>query len=360
MRKALVYGPCDLRLVELPERRPGTGEVRARMLVTSLTTANVRLYQGPLVADLRYPVTLSYTGTAEVVEVGPGVERLRPGDLVYPNFYRACGRCDMCRADRMVACREMPLGAHNMMVGEAYESGLQDDVVFPEERLRPVPPGAPVEAVAMTGFMSVAMNAVTTIAPRPWETVAITGAGPLGWCCTQICKLMGARVVICDIRPERMELARRFGADSVVDGNGADVARRMIEACGQPPLAVIEATGTEAGSALAFEIAGRGARLATIGVTNHAVSQHFLILKGLTVTGIGGAVKVGETIQLISEGRLDLTPAVTHRFPFSRLKEAFELKRAHPEAQLVAIYMDEARLAAREAAAAKEVPGGRP
>lgn len=348
MKKALAYGPRDLRIVDLPERHPGPGEAKARVLLTTLTTANVRLYQGPLVADLRYPVTLSYTAVAEVESVGEGVTRLAPGDLVYPNFYRACLDCDMCRADRMVACRNMPVGAHNMMVGEAYESGLQERLVMPTRRLRRIPPGTPVEQAVLTGYLSVAMQAVITLSPRPWETVAITGAGPVGLCALQLCKLMGARVVSCDIRPDRLEMARRFGADAVVDTSGEDAAARMIEACEGAPLAVIELTGTPEGSRLAFEIAGRGARMAVVGVTTNAVSQHFLILKGLTVTGIGGAIKVDETIRLIAEGKLDLSPMITHRFPFRQLKEAFELKRTDPTACLVAVYVDETCLPERE------------
>jgi threonine dehydrogenase-like Zn-dependent dehydrogenase len=337
MKKALCYGPRDLRIVAAPERSPGPGEVKADMLVTTLTTANLRLYQGPLVADLQYPVTLSYTGTARVSEVGAGVSQFRVGDLVYPKFYRACLHCRWCLADKMVACEQMPLGAHNMMVGEQYESALQEYVVFPEERFFPVPAGTPPDAAAMTGFLSVGMQAISTLAPGPDDTVFVMGAGPIGWCCTQIARLRGARVVITDIRADRLELARQFGAAATVDANRPDLRTAIVEACGGEPLLVVEATGTEAGSKMVFDVAGRGAYAAVVGVTNNAITQHFLILKGMTVSGIGGAVKVQEVIDLIGAGKLDLRPAISHRFPFGQLKDAFEFKRASPEAHLVAI-----------------------
>lgn len=339
MKKALCYGQLDLRIVDLPERSPGPGEVKARMLVTSLTTANIRLYRGPLVADLKYPVTLSYTGTAEVMEVGAGVTRFKPGDLVYPNFYRACGKCRWCLADKMVACEEMPIGAHNMMVGEQYESGLQEYVIFPEDRMRPVPAGTPPEAAAMTGFLSVGMQAISVLDPQAGDTLFVMGAGPIGWCCTLLGRLRGARVVITDIRQDRLELARKFGADVTIDANRPDLREAIVEACGGEPLLLVEATGVEEGSRMVFDVAGRGAHVAVVGVTQHAISQHFLILKGLTVSGIGGAVKVQEVIDLIGAGKLDLRPAISHRFPFSQLKEAFEFKRTSPDADLVAIDM---------------------
>src|SRR5262249_26303507 len=161
----------------------------------------------------------SYTGTARVSEVGAGVSQFRVGDLVYPKFYRACLHCRWCLADKMVACEQMPLGAHNMMVGEQYESALQEYVVFPEERFFPVPAGTPAGGGAMAGFLSVGMQAISTVGPGPGDTVFVMGGGPIGWCCTQIARLRGARVVIADIRPDRLELARQFGAAATVDAN---------------------------------------------------------------------------------------------------------------------------------------------
>lgn len=344
MRKALVYGPFDLRIVDLPERTPAPGEVKADVVVALIGHHSVRLYEGHLPRDVpsrKHPVTLCYTAVARVSEVGPDVGSLRPGDLVYPNFYRACGRCDPCRADRPVACRAMPNGAVNMMVGEQYESGLQDYIVFPEWRLRPVPAGASVESIATTGSMSVGMQAVTAVDPQPWETVAVIGAGLLGLGCIQLCRLNGARVVAADLLPEHLERAKRFGAEAVVDARGNGAAERLVKACGSEPDVVIEAAGTPEASAIAIQAAARGARIALLGATPYPISQLQLMVKGLSVFGIGGGVRVQETINLLASGKLDITSAITHRFPFSQLRDALELKRADPRAQLVAVYIDE-------------------
>ncbi|GIW05563.1 MAG: alcohol dehydrogenase [Dehalococcoidia bacterium] len=349
LKKALAFGPRDVRLVDLAPRTPGPGEVRARMLMTTLTTANVRLYTGPLMADVQYPVTLSYTGVAEVAEVGRGVTRVRPGDLVYPNFYRACLRCRFCRADRMVACEQVPLGAHNMMIGEAYESALQSEIVLGEERMNLVPAGTPLEAAAMTGFFSVAMQAIVAVEPDDRDPLFVNGAGPIGWCATQLAKLHGSRVVIAEVLPARMERARQFGADVVIDARQPDARQQVVEACGGAPLKIVEATGTAEGSALAFDVAGRGARIAAVGVSQHPITQTFIVLKGLRIDGIGGAIRVPEVIRLIAEGKIDISASITHRFPLARLVDALELKRTSPEAELVAVYIDEARL-----------PGARP
>jgi len=364
MKKALCFGPRDVRIVDVPERDPGPGEVRSRMMLTTLTTANVRLYQGPLVGGLKYPVTLSYTGVGIVESVGAGVTRFKPGDHVYPNWYHACGECAMCRADRMVACLNMKETDHNMMVGEQYESALQDYTIFPEKRLWPVPSHVPHDKACMTGFLSVAMQAITVLDPEPGDTVLITGAGPIGWGITQHAKLRGARVVICDVKADRLAQAAAYGADATIDVSkfmpegeapsasgslaspdatterhldAAGLKQAIVEASGGPPLLVAEATGTAEGSKAAFDAAGRGARLAVIGVTTNPITQHFLILKGLTVSGIGGAIKVQRTIDLIAAGKLDLSQAISHRYPFSQLQDALERKRTDPEANLVAV-----------------------
>jgi threonine dehydrogenase-like Zn-dependent dehydrogenase len=102
-------------------------------------------------------------------------------------------------------------------------------------------------------------------------------------------------------------------------------------------LYVAEATGTAEGSKTAFDAVGRGGRVAVVGVTTNPVTQHFLILKGLTVYGNGGGIKFERTIELIAAGKLDLSAAISHRYPFSRLKDALERKRTDPEAMLVAV-----------------------
>ena len=344
MLKAVVDAPRQLRIVDLSVRHPGPGQVRAKMLLTTITTANVRLYQGPLLADLKYPVTLSYTGVAEVVEIGEGVTTLKPGDLVYPNFYRACLRCRWCLADKKVACENVPLGGHNMMIGEQYESALQEEIVLDEERMPLVPAGTPIEAAALTGFFSVAMQAVHAIQPDSRDPIFINGGGPIGWCSTQLSKLRGAKTVVCEIHPDRMKRAKEFGADVVIDANAPDVREQIIEACGGPPIKIIEATGSNEGAALAFDIVGRGGHIAAVGVSFNPITQHQVIIKGLRIDGIGGAIKVPEIIQLIADGKIDISKAISHRFPFSRLEEALEFKRTTKDAELVAIYVDESRM----------------
>ncbi len=306
------------------------------MLLTTLTTANLRLYQGPLVADLRYPVTLSYTGIARVESVGPGVAGLAPGDHVYPNWYRACGHCSMCRADRMVGCENVPESGHNMLIGEQYESGLQDYVVLPEDRLWRVPNHVPLESAALIGALGVSLQATLALRPGPGDTLLVVGAGPIGWGILQHAKLRGARVVMVDVRQERLVQATIYGADATVLSAG-DGEAAVVDACGGPPLFVADASGTVEGSRLAFSVAARGASVAAVGVTTNSLSQHFLILKGLTVYGIGGALRHQRVIELLAVGKLDMAAAITHRYHFSGLTEAFERMRTDPEAVRIAI-----------------------
>jgi threonine dehydrogenase-like Zn-dependent dehydrogenase len=337
VKKALGYGPRDLRLVDLPERRPAPGEASARMLLSTLTTANLRLYLGNYLADIKPPVTLSYTGVGQVEEVGDGVTGIAPGDLVYPNFYRSCNECRQCKADRAYACERLPYRGHNMMVGEQYESGLQEQIVLPAWRLRKVPKGTKVDAAALIGFASVSMHGVSEIDPPAGETVFISGAGPIGWGALQIAKMRGCRVVMTEIKPDRRKIAEEMGADAVVDASASNLVDACIEACGGRPYYLVEATGVEAGSRLIFDLCAKGARIAVIGVTTHPITQHDLINQGLSIFGIGGGTKLPEVIELVGAGKIDLSAAISHRFPLSQLREAFEFKISQPEARLVAV-----------------------
>ncbi len=340
MKKALCYGPLDLRIVDVPERDPGPGEVKAKMLLTTLTTANTRLYTGPLVADLQYPVTLSYTGIAEVTEVGEGVTSFRPGDRVYPNWYRACGHCPMCRADRMVACVNVPERGHNMLIGEQHESALQESIVFPADRLWYVPKHVPIETAALVGGLAVSLQAISFLGPEPGDWVLIVGAGPIGWGAIQHAALRSARIIAVDVKPDRLEQAKRFGAEVTIDANAQNVKEVVRGAVGGLPYFVAETSGTAPGSQTAFDCAARGAKIACVGVTGNELTQHQLINKGLTVKGIGGGIGQQKVIDLIAVGKLDLAPCITHRYPFSQLREAFERRRTDPEAIRVAIEVD--------------------
>ncbi len=93
-----------------------------------------------------------------------------------------------------------------------------------------------------------------------------------------------------------------------------------------------------------MNIIARGGHFAAIGVSEAPLSQLTMVIKGLTLYGIGGGVKVQETIDLIASGRLDMSDAVGHRYPFSQLKEALEFKLGTPGAKAVAVYVDESRM----------------
>jgi threonine dehydrogenase-like Zn-dependent dehydrogenase len=200
-----------------------------------------------------------------------------------------------------------------------------------------MPKHVPLESAALVGGLAVSMQAATFLDPEPGDTVLVVGAGPIGWGVIQHSKLRGANVVAVDVKPDRLEQARKFKADVVLDANSDGLQEAIREACGGPPLFVAECSGVTEGSKTAFEAAGRGARIATVGVTANPISQHYLILKGLTVAGIGGGIKQQRCIDLLAAGKLDLGPCITHHYPFSQLKEAFERKRTDPEAVRIAI-----------------------
>ena len=154
-----------------------------------------------------YPITISYTGSARVIEVGDGVITHKVGDLVYPNFYRSCGHCEACQDDRISHCEKLTPGQMQMMVSPEEESGLQDYVIFRAWRMRRVAPEASIENVALIGFASVAVHAVEELNLENGETVLINGAGPIGWAAIQAARNKGCRVVATEIDPARAALA---------------------------------------------------------------------------------------------------------------------------------------------------------
>src|SRR5262249_35565012 len=115
----------------------------------------------------------------------------------------------------------------------------------------------------------------------------------------------------------------------------------IVDVTGCMPQYVADASGTAEGSRMAFDIAGRGARGAGAGVTPRSISPPGLILKGLSVFGIGGGVGQQRVLDLQAAGKLDMSGCISHHYPFSRLHEAFERMRTDPEAVRIGIHLDQ-------------------
>jgi len=328
-------GP-GLEMIEAPVPQPGVNDVLIRIKKTSICGTDVHIYNWDAWAQqtIKPPMIIGHEFVGEVVEVGANVQGFQPGDLVDGEGHIVCGQCRNCLAGRRHLCKD------TKGVGVNRDGAFADYLCIPASNAVHVDPAIPLDVLSCFDPLG---NATHTA--LQWdlvgEDVLITGAGPIGCMAVAIAKKSGARkVVVTDINPLRLDLARRMGATRVVDvsrENLHDVQREI---------------GMKEGFDIGLEMSGspralndmidnmyHGGRIALLGIMPEraAIDWNKVVFNMLTIRGIYGR-EMYETwykmTALIQSG-LDITPVITHRFPCTAFQEGFQLMRSGQSGKIV-------------------------
>jgi len=296
---------------------------------TTICGTDLHILKGdvPTVTDGR---TLGHEAVGTVVESGSGVEDIQQGDKVLVSCISACGRCKYCRRGLQSQC----LSGGGWILGHLVD-GTQAEYVrtpFADTSLYKVPEGLSDEQVLFladilpTGFEIGVLNGGV----KPGDTVVVVGAGPVGLAAIITAKLYGpGRIVAVDLDNSRLERAREFGADVVINNSSENVVERVQEMTdGLGADVVMEAVGVPATFELCTELVCPGGRVANIGVHGEPATLHLetLWIKSITITtGLVDAYSTLTLLKLVSEGRLDPTGLTTHRFELNEIMEAYDV-----------------------------------
>ena len=281
----------------------------------------------PAVTDGRI---LGHEAVGTVETVGAGVKTVAPGDRVLVSCVTACGACRFCREGRFGQC----LGGGGWILGNTID-GTQAEFVrvpFADNSTYPVPPGVADEQILMladilpTGYEVGVLNGGV----QPGDVVAVVGAGPIG-----LAAIMGARlfspshVVAIDLADSRLEAAKQFGADVVVNNSREDAAAVIADLTGGLGADVtIEAVGVPATFEQAVSLVRPGGHVANIGVHGEPATLHLEDLWSRDVTITTGLVDTHTTptlLRLLLSQQLDAERFVTHHFTFDQFDEAYDV-----------------------------------
>ncbi len=328
--QALVYhGPGVKAWEEVPkpELIDDTDAI-VRVDTTTICGSDLHILKGdlPEVTDGRI---LGHEAVGTVEEVGASVKNLRPGDRVLVSCISACGACRFCREARYGQC----VGGGGWILGYLID-GTQAEYVrvpFADNSTYPVPAGVADDDILMladilpTGYEVGVLNGRV----RPGDVVAIVGAGPIG-----LSAIMGSRlfspshIVAIDLADSRLEAAKQFGADVIVNNSGQDpleVVRGLTGGLGAD--VAIEAVGTPATFELATTLVRPGGHVANIGVHGKPASLHLEQLWSRDVTITTGLVDTSSTptlLRLTTGGQLDAAQFATHHFRMEDFIEAYD------------------------------------
>jgi threonine 3-dehydrogenase len=326
-------------LIQRQVPTPGPGEVLLKMVAASICGTDYHLFSWDKWASeiVKPPVVLGHELAGVVAKTGPGVARVKEGDLVGVESHIVDWTCAQCRAGNMHLCRNL------RVIGAHVDGGFAEYVVIPETNAIESN-GLDPAVVALQEPMGNAVHAAF-VEPIEGRTVAVTGCGPIGLCAVGIAKAAGASFVVAtDTEPYRLKLAREMGADLALGARDPDTVRQILEATGADGVEVVlEMSG--AGPALnqALEFITRGGRISLLGIFPEPVAvdlSDMVIQRGIRLYGIYGRRIYDSwerTQALLRSGRFDPTPILTHRFDLADWERGFELIASRHAGKVVLI-----------------------
>jgi threonine dehydrogenase-like Zn-dependent dehydrogenase len=320
-------------LEEIPKPRPGAGEAVIRITTTTICGTDVHIVKG------EYPVkpglVLGHEPVGVIDQLGPGLEEeYTIGQRVVVGAITPCGQCFYCLNGTHSQCHG-PLGGWRF--GNTINGAWAEYLLVPDARanLAPIPPGLSDEDVLLvTDTFSTGLSGAESANVKVGDAVAVFAQGPIGLCATLGAKLRGASLIIAvDAVPQRLEMARRFGANVLINYKDQDAVaeiKRLTEGRGAD--VAIEALGQQATFENCLRSIRPGGTLSSLGVySGKLVAPYEPFYAGLgdqkivTTLCPGGKERMRRLMQMIAHGRVDLTPLVTHRFALTDIAEAYEV-----------------------------------
>jgi threonine 3-dehydrogenase len=320
-------------LVEIPTPEPGPGEVLLRVQAASICGTDVHIFRWDPWAQSRItatPMTFGHEVAGTIEAVGPESHHLRPGTFVSAEGHVFCGFCPPCRSGRMHICERLRI------LGVDFDGGFAEFVTIPERNAWEVDPRIPPDVASIhdpfgnavhTAFIAGGAAEIATAA------VAVIGCGPIGLFALGIARAAGARLVI-GVEPNdyRQELAKKMGADLVVDPSREDVVAAVRAATdGHGAEVVLEMSGVPKAIDQGTRMLAIGGRMSLLGLPNEPVALDLtdqVIFKEARLFGVTGREIFRtwqQTTTLLATGMVDVSPVITHRFPLERFEEAFEV-----------------------------------
>jgi threonine 3-dehydrogenase len=321
----------------VPTPTPGDGEVLVRVRASSVCGTDVHLWDWNPWAESRVhriPLVLGHELGGEVVEVGRGVRSLAPGDHVSAETHIVDGTCYQCRTGRMHICENV------QVLGVDHDGVFAEYAVLPELNAWKNDPGLEPEIASVQEPLG---NAVHSLLPEDTDEdvagkrVLVTGCGPIGLMAIAAAKTFGAETVVAtEVNPLRAELAKKMGADAVLDptaDGGRPAERVRAESGGRGVDVALEMSGHPASLALVFEALTAGGRVSLLGLFDRPATldvDSALVLKAAQVHGIFGRRMFATWYQVKSllsrpAFREKVRQIITHRLPIPEVGRAMEL-----------------------------------
>jgi len=326
LRKPRAAAGAAVESVAIPEIGPS--EILVRVRAASICGTDLHIYHWDRwsASRLHPPLTIGHEFCGTVEKIGANVTTVKPSDFVSAEMHVACGHCRPCRMGQPHVCQ------NGSIIGIDSDGCFAEFVRIPESNIWKVDPAIPEHYAAILDPLG---NAVHTVLSGPisGQTVAVTGAGPIGLMSIAVARACGAtNIFAIEVKAHRRALAKTMGADVVLDPAAGDVVAQVKEATeGAGVDVLLEMSGNPDAIHQGFKMMRPGGRASLLGIPSRPVELNLvadIIFKGATVHGIYGRRMFETWVQmteLLKAGRLNLDPLFKERLPLDKYAEAFAL-----------------------------------
>lgn len=316
---AVIESPGHASLREVPLPAVGENDVLVKVAYVGICATDLELFKGELGYYKnglgKYPIIPGHEVSGVVARVGRGVAGMEPGTPVVMECIQTCGRCQACRSDNWIGCKE-----RKEMGVLGRDGGYAGYVVVPGRFVHPLSPGTDLRKAAVCEPLAVVLKGLRrlerVLGPAGATHVGVIGAGPIGHLCARVLAVRGRHVHIFDENPGRLAL---FQGSEIQASRELGGLERFD--------AIVEATGNVAALRSALRTSRPGATLLLMGFPYGSQQFNFEELVGYDKTVVGSvgssATDFEEAIRLLP--RLDLGPFLTRSVPLARFQEAWDL-----------------------------------
>ncbi len=330
MRQEVMTAPKEIIIREIDKPEVGPGQVLVKVMRIGICGSDIHVWHGthPFTS---YPVTQGHEVSAQVVELGEGVEGLKVGQKVTVEPQVTCGKCYPCTHGKYNLCEELKV------MGFQTTGLASDYFAVDASKVTPFPETMSYDEGAMVEPLAVTVHAARRFAELEGAKVVILGAGPIGILLAQSCKALGAEaVMITDVSDYRLELAKSVGADFAVNTARKNFGEAMVECFGPDKADVIyDCAGNNTTMGQAIQYARKGSTIILVAVFAGMASVDLAVLNDheldLNTTMMYRHEDYVEAIRLVSEGKVQLKPLMSRHFAFEDYKAAYEYIDANRE-----------------------------
>jgi len=324
----MLYGVKDLRIEDILVPKVGAGEVLVKVKAATTCGTDLKIFQrGYVEKVIKLPTVFGHEWAGEVVDVGEGLEWPEKRIHVRAGNSAPCLHCVMCQKGKYNLCENM------IWLWGAYAEYIKVPARMVLVNMQEIPEHVSFEEAAITEPLACVLHGVEEAKVKLGDTVAIIGAGPIGFLHLLTVKKMGAeKTIIIDLVGERLNFAEEFGADETVNAGKLDAIERVRELTdGYGADVVIEAIGLPATWEQALKLVRKGGTVLEFGGcppgTEIKLDAEQLHYGEVTVLGTFHTTPLHfrKALNLIASRTIDVRPLITKKIKLEEIKEAFEI-----------------------------------